>query len=443
MKKVLVEIRQNNKVGDCYVKVDNQNYISFPHENNLEKFDATNYEHRLLLFYKFWNTVHYWNVNADLTKNNWFSILDTYTKAFLEAADYYNFELVKSSMISELHDSHTYYLSNIINDSLFKFKPNFSVAYVNDSLVVSYIFNKNKCDLDNISLGDVITKINGVPIQEDLLTRLSTLFSASNFNFLTRFSYYLLCRATDTVEVTLLRNGVEVSQTIHLSEKLVPENSAGLARNYVGIKKLNNNDYYLDLATLTKKQCDSFFKANKQKGVRNLILDLRKNSNPELLVDHLCDYLIPEKKEFIKVIGAVAKSPLTTEVVEGSGLVSLLASPFVVGKTSKVTYVTGKIILLVNANTQSRGEYFGMAIQQAGNCITVGSQTAGSPMNITDFDLPDGTPVYFTSFKAFYPNSEVCVQQNGLKIDYEVSLRAKNYSFDQYIDFAVQVLDNY
>ena len=79
LKKVLVEISQNNKVGDYYAKVDNQNYISFPHEDSLEKFDVTNYEHRLLLFYKFWNTVQRIAEQINLSPNYLSDLLRMHT----------------------------------------------------------------------------------------------------------------------------------------------------------------------------------------------------------------------------------------------------------------------------------------------------------------------------------------------------------------------------
>lgn len=441
LKSALVRISHNQRIGDYYAKIDNHNFLSFPNENELEKFDVSDYTHRLLLFFKFWNVIQYWDVNKEFTKNDWLSILDTYIRDFLKANNLYDFEILKSRLISELNDSHSYYLSKVVSDSLFKFKANFGVIYKNDSLVVNYIYNKEKCNLDNINIGDVITKINGKSIKHSIINKLSTLFSASNFNFLARYSYYLLCNETDNITITLVRDDKEVSQKITLSEKIIPQTPYTIEGKHASIEKLNKEDYYIDLSKLTNKECDSFFRSHYKLGVRNLILDLRNNSNLDLKIDNLCNYLVEEKKEFIKIIGPVKQRPLKSEVVESNGIISLILSPFKVGKKSKVRLVNGKIILMVNRRTQSRGEYFGMAIQQAKNCVTIGTQTAGSVMNITNFKLPDGTSFDFTSFKAFYPNSDFCVQEKGLNIDFEINVQVRDYHPDQYIEFAFEVLD--
>src|SRR5690606_21548723 len=104
----------------------------------------------------------------------------------------------------------------------------------------------------------------------------------------------------------------------------------------------------------------------------------------------------------------------------------VFVNAFAIGKKSNKKYVQGKIILIVSRSTVSKGEYFGMAIQQASNCITIGQQTAGSPMNITTFELPDGTEFRFTSMTGFYPNSDLEVYKNGLKIDHYVPLSTRN-----------------
>ncbi|WGH77124.1 S41 family peptidase [Tenacibaculum tangerinum] len=102
-------------------------------------------------------------------------------------------------------------------------------------------------------------------------------------------------------------------------------------------------------------------------------------------------------------------------------------------------YFKGKIILLVNRQTGSMAEYFGMAIQQAPNCITIGEQTMGAVMNITSAILPDKQEFYFTGAGAFYPNGER-VQRKGLHIDYFIKENTKNYDSQLYIDKAVKII---
>ncbi|GLB49118.1 S41 family peptidase [Neptunitalea lumnitzerae] len=441
LKNTIYRISQSKRKNDYYAKIDNLNYLSFSNEEPFKNFDVTEASHRLLLFFKFWNAIQYWDVNKEFVKHDWLSILDTYILDFLMANTSYEFELVKSRLIAELNDSHSSYFSKQVFDKDFKFKPSFGVVYVNDSLVVNYIYDKASCINNNVKIGDIITKINGESIKDGLQKRLAHLISASNFNFLTRFSYYLLCQETNKVSVTIVRNGLVVVQEINLLEDISYNDSYTIEGKHATIEKLGVNDFYVDLSKLSSKGCDSFFKAQKKLGIGNLILDLRRNNNLHLNTNKLCNYLITEEREFVKVIGPVKNNPLESDFVSGGGIASLVVSPFVVGKKSNSQLVSGKIVLLINRNTQSRGEYLALALQQANNCITVGNQTAGSPMNITTLVLPDGSSFNFTSFKALYPVSNKSVQQHGVKVDVVVDVKARNYSPDQYLEVAKEVIN--
>src|SRR5690606_13769345 len=157
--------------------------------------------------------------------------------------------------------------------------------------------------------------------------------------------------------------------------------------------------------------------------IENLVIDLRWNIRTNLGLSDVGNYLVNDRKKFVKVLTALNNVPAKFEMKQRSGgLVGTFIDAFTIGKKSNKKYVNGKVILIVNRRTQSIGEYFGMGIQQAENCITIGQQTAGSPVNITSFVLPDGSKPQFTSMTAYYPNSELPVQKNGLKIDYYVPL---------------------
>lgn len=237
-----------------------------------------------------------------------------------------------------------------------------------------------------------------------------------------------------------MRNRKSYEKKIILSESVIPVNPYTLEGKHSSIERIREDVFYMDLSQLTRKQCDSFFNANAE-GVENLIIDLGYNANPELRIDDICDYLINERREFVKVLAPLKMGPSQSHFIINKGLIGNFLSPFTVGKASKRKYVNGKIILMVNRRTQSSGEYFGMAIQQADNCVTIGNQTAGSVMNITTFDLPDGTSFDFTSMMGFCPNTKVTVQKNGLKIDHNVDIQANEYNPDQYIKAALKMLN--
>lgn len=441
LKGLLNRLKDNKNISDYYTHVNSMGFIDFPNESKMSNFDLTKASHRLLLLFKFWNVIQYWYANKSLITNNWEGVLDKYLPGFLDCENNFEFELLKSKLSSELKDSHTFFYSKTLIDSLFEFKPNFWVTNVNDSLVVSYLINQKKCESDDIKLGDVITEVEGNSIKDALHKRLSSLISVSNRNFLGQYSSYLMHSSKNKIDVALIRNGELLQRKINLSTEIIPDSIYTKEGKHSAIEKLRKDVFYLDLSQLTKKACDSFFKVNEH-NIENLVIDLRQNNHQNLGLSDVCDYLVNKKKKFIKVLTAINNAPSKFEINERSGgLVGTFIDAFTIGKRSNKNYVKGKIILIVNGRTQSEGEYFGMAIQQAPNCITIGQQTAGSPMNITIFELPDGTKSQFTSMTGYYPNSDLPVHQNGLKIDYYVPLSTDDYHSDQYIDFALKTLD--
>lgn len=441
LKGLLHQLKENKNIGDYYTHVSSIGFIDFPNEGKMKDFSFMKASHRLLTLFEFWNVIQYWYANKYLITNNWEGILEKYIPGFLDCENNFEFELLKTKLFVELKDSHTEFYSKTVADSLFKFKPNFLVVNVNDSLVVNYIIHRKRCEMDDIQLGDVITKIDGVSIKEAVKGKLSPLIPASNTSFLSYNSNYLIHSHKKELDIEMLRNGELLQRKIHLSEQYVSDNPYTKEGKHAAVEKLRKDVYYLDLSQLTKKACDSFFKVNKQK-IEHLIIDARRYPNKDLYLSDLGDYLITEKKNFFKVISPVNKAPSKYVYRESTtGVLGAFANSFTVGKKSNKKNVRGKIILIVNRSTMSKGEYYGMAIQQAPNCITIGQQTAGSPMNVTSFELPDGTEFRFTSMTTFYPNSDLEVQQNGLKIDYFVPLSTHNYHSDQYIDFALKTID--
>ena len=114
-------------------------------------------------------------------------------------------------------------------------------------------------------------------------------------------------------------------------------------------------------------------------------------------------------------------------------------NPFSAGRKNKNFY-KGKVVLLVDRETQSNAEWIGMAIQNSPSCTTVGEQTSGAVMNVTTFNMVDQSSIYFTSSGAFYPD-DIEAQRNGLKIDYEVAESAINYNPDLYIEEAIKIIN--
>lgn len=438
--KTLLEIKENSNKNNYYASTNKlAKMLSFDNEKGYQDFNYANKNHRLLLLYSFWNAIQYWNVNKYLMDDNWVSILHPMTELFINCNTKLEFEIAKSKLIAKLDDSHSYHLSNIVFDTLFKNKPYFSVKTINDSLLVTSIFNKSLAKKDGLELGDIITKVNNTDISTAIHEKIAPILSVSNKSFLNKWCNWLFYSQSDSINVAInKKNGSGKNQYIHLYEKYEVENPTYLWTERNDKWTLIKPDIaYINLDEITQKELKAVFKqiANITKG---LILDLRKNTK-NIRESDLSDFLYPKNKEFIKVLFPMENYPSYGEY-DGEAPLKLISNPFHSGKNNP-DYYKGKVILLVNRRTQSKGEYIGMAIQQSPNCVTIGEQTAGSVMNIVSYRMPDKTEVYFTGLGGFYPNGDE-VQRKGLKIDYNIKESTKNYDPELYIKEAIKIIEN-
>lgn len=439
LKARLVYLKDNALAGDFYASVGKMtNQVSFKNEVGFEGFDYTNKNHRLLLLYNFWNMNQYWNVNKYLFDNSWISYLDSMTELFLQATTKFSFAIAKAKLLSKINDSHSFLYDSSFKDSIYKYVPAFSVRNVNDSLVVTTISNKRLAKNDGVELGDIITKIDGKPVQELLESKVASLLSASNQTFLKKWSNILLFNNIDSINVDIIgHNSEKKNKYIRLYHDYEVTDKISLMAPKVDKKWsfVEPEIGYLNLESVNPKDLEEAFK--EMKNSKGLIIDLR-NYPKNISNNDIASYLLPEKKEFIKVLWPINKKPSLSEYGSKAPM-AFIADPLWTGNKNS-NYYKGKVVLLVDKTTQSNAEFIGMSIQQAPNCVTLGEQTAGSVMNVVDCVLSDKSHVYFTGRVAFYPDGG-CVQRKGLKIDHFVKANTKNIREDSYLKEAIEIIN--
>ena len=100
----------------------------------------------------------------------------------------------------------------------------------------------------------------------------------------------------------------------------------------------------------------------------------------------------------------------------------------------------GKVVLLVNASSQSMSEYFTMFLQTIPGSITIGSQTAGADGDVTRIQLPYAS-FNITGAGICYPDG-TNAQRNGVKIDIvvEPSVKGTMRGVDEQLQAAIDYL---
>lgn len=438
----LILVKNNLSVDDYYASVSKlTSFISFENENGLGNFDEEINAHRLLFLASFWNAMKYWNVNLYLTDQDWSEVLEEMTQQFIMADTHDKFEIERLKLYSTLNDSHANVTSKYMYNDILKFHPPFGGRLVNDTLVITKIYNVELAEKDNIHLGNKITNIEGKKI-ESHLQDLRSLTSASNENYFKSWveDQFILSNDQDSIQIQILNSRNEVkNKFIKLYpmkrvsrfsvEKLLKGSNRKSATNR---EILDNNIAYLNLEHTTKREIKNMFK--EINSTAGLIIDLR-NYPRNISESDISDFIYPKKDIFIKVL--MPYLPSIGEHNGQSGL-KILKNPFKAGRRNKNFY-DKKIVLLVDRNTGSKAEFIGMAIQNAPNSITIGEQTIGAVMNIFEFPLIDGTTINFTGMGAFYPDDSE-VQRKGLKLNIKVEENALNYDPETYIRKAQEII---
>lgn len=103
----------------------------------------------------------------------------------------------------------------------------------------------------------------------------------------------------------------------------------------------------------------------------------------------------------------------------------------------------GKVIVLVNENTQSSQEYIAMALRAGLNTTILGNATAGADGNITSLHLPGGISTTISGIAILYPDGKQ-TQKIGIIPDIfiERTISGIRRGRDELLEKAIKTLAN-
>jgi len=380
----------------------------FQHEKGYAKMTYPDAGYRLLALYRYWNIINYFCPNRHLITEGWDNVLPLFIPKLSKVRNKTEYGKTMVMLIAHIHDGHAFIQNDAFEATKGQYRVPFQARFIQNKFVVTGYY-KDTIGVKNIfKIGDVITAINGISIDQ-LLKKYLPITPASNYgaqlrdipgNFLLRsknaaFSFSLL---RDNKPVRVKINGLEVSKTDFYS---LDWNSEPKSPAY---RTLNGNIGYLFAGRYKNTDLDDIKK--KFAGTRGIILDLRCYPSDEMEFT-LGNYLKPYVSPFVKFTSASNGYPGTfSSMLESNG-----------DKTGE--HYKGKVVILVNALTQSNAEFVTMAFQTAPNITVIGSTTAGADGNITPITLPGDFGTYMYGLGVYYPDG-TCAQRKGVKINYFV-----------------------
>jgi C-terminal processing protease CtpA/Prc len=435
--KVILDTIKNNfrPHSNCWVKNNDYTnsytgWLVFPHDSlmvNIDTYDSFPDEYtRLLMAFKYWNILHYFNPYNYVLDTPGDSML--YNKILLvaNAADYKAFYFAIKTMAKDLNDAHAEGLTWSTHVALRNsYAPPIVLTYTQQKYIVA------KSAFSNVKRGDEIISINGLSAK-NMEDSLRPYISAGDSSVFHRFmcNYILNGQPGTTISLDYadsLGNNHTLSTTrtdyVYGSFfSYYPNDSLALVK----WKKFGCNVGYVNMGQLQQGDVDAMYSS--LSSCSAIIFDIRNYPNETAWA--IATKMYPYSKMFCKIMEPDVTYPgLFSWYDDYCGLYA--SHPY-----------TGKVIILMNEQTQSQAEFSCMILENMEHSIKIGSQTAGADGNITSFRLSKDMPAGFTNLGIFYPNGD-STQRIGIRPDILVypTPMGIRHRRDEVLEKALQISD--
>lgn len=413
------ERTDKNYYIESYPGVGNPN---FTNEKTYSKMDYTDAGVKLLALFRYWNMIEYFSPNRHLIDENWDKVLKDFIPKIIEGSDELTYKLNLLELIGKIQDTHASIWGR--DKTLDTFYGNngapIEVAFVEDKLVVIKLYEEFK--ENNVTIGDVITEINGIKV-EDWVKQNLKYTPASNYPTQLRNIARKILRTNENTIRLKIKTDSGLSSISVTTFPKVNRNKEPKSH-----KIINENIGYIYPGTLEKKEIDAIM--DKFLDKKGLIIDLRCYPS-DFIVFSLSKYLLNGKEPFVE---------FTTGSIKNPGLFTY-RSVVKVGGNSK-DYFKGKVVILINEITQSNAEYTTMALRVAPNSTVLGSTTSGADGNVSAIYLPGNVFTYISGIGVLNPNRSE-TQRVGIIPDIEMKATIKGIKAgkDEVLEKAIELIN--
>lgn len=400
------------------------NNPDFTNEKVYDKMKYTDTGIKLLSIFRYWNMIEYFFPNRHLMDENWDAVLTEFIPRITATKDQKGYTLTLLELIGKIQDTHAniWRYNEVLEDYFGQNIAPVKLKFVENKAVVVKLQDDFKDA--NLQVGDVIVSVNGVKV-EDWLNNNLKYFPASNYPTQLRDVARKMLRTNDnSIQLTIENNsGVKDVVVSTIKYKYFREEP-------VSHKIINENIGYIYPGTLKKGEINEIM--DKFLDKKGLIIDLRCYPS-DFIIFSLSNYLLNEKKDFVKFTAGDIKTP---------GLFTFRGGEMQVGGKNKDAF-KGKVIILVNEETQSQAEYSAMALRVAPNAKVLGSTTAGADGNVSGITLPGNIFTYISGIGVITPDGSE-TQRIGIvpDIKMEPTIKGIRSGKDEVLEKAIELINN-
>lgn len=398
---------------------------AYERELTHEEMEYSDLSTRLLSLFRFWNFIEYCYPYRSLIEN-WDTCLMTYLPKFASSNNESDFVRHLMSLCSNIKDSH---ISVFSKEASLPFNIKRHRLYIDTKVTDSNNYLVYKSWHPEIKTGDLITAINNVPVRE-LIDSLALYTSASNRkSMFCKLSPAIFSSDLPEMHISIMRDKKKLKKTInldanqyHITDDMQIDIDKLLSQGILYIKSSNEIE-----------NIENYF-SNSLKSINGMILDLRSYPS-KYFFNYIFSKLVCTNNSFAWSFYNTSLSPGSFNLIKKHRICDYVQS--------KGSSFSGKIVVIVDENTISHGEYLCMALQSLPNCTVIGSQSSGTIGNTAILRLPGNISVMYTKTAVCYPDLTQ-IQQTGVKIDYKIELDMKSLieHKDNYIEFATKMINN-
>jgi len=435
LKNLLLSVYLNRHQGNqFYISMGGRPNPQFLNEGTYSTMAYRDAGFRLLALYRYWNMIQYFYPYKYLTDKNWNDVLKEYIPRFAGVISELEYELAATQLFGEICNSHAVLLKggdqiNIIRGN--KQVP-VRVQFVENKWVVTDYYmdttlsETEKAARTGLKIGDIITLIDGKPV-EVIVDSIKKYYPASNE----------AARMRD-ISNDLLRTNNSIIHINYISSKQLKQKDITIDLRRIGFRYIPKDTAkcyrfirkdigYINLGTIKDEDIPAIKK--EFQNTKGIIIDIRNYPSADVLP--LAAFFVSDTTPFVKFTQANINNPgefnfFGTQVIPQSE-----------------EYYQGKVIVIVNEETQCGAEFYAMAFRAGNNATVIGSQTAGVDGDVSDIVLPGGLTSWMSGIGVYYPDGRG-TERIGIVPDIEVkpTIKGIRERRDEVLEKAVEIINS-
>jgi C-terminal processing protease CtpA/Prc len=390
-------------------------------------------ECRILAAYKLWAAVRTFFAYRDLMDGDWDQYFAEFLPRFMEAKNEREYNLAVAAALTHLDDTNAKVNSPDL-DRYFGVAPvGLRIRLVEKKPMVTAVLD-DEAAKSGVKVGDIVTSVDGEETVSRIHREIDYIPASTNQSLSIEVCKRLLNGPEGSSADLTLQTGSGGTRHVTLLRSSRFGAHPSPERPGEAIRFLSKAIGYVDLQKANAAQLDAIFE--KFAKMTGIIFDLRGpvNVEPALIASRLT-----AKSD---VAGAIVTGPISlTPDVQTARTLTETASFFRVEtfRAAAAAPYSGKTVALIDERTVGRAEHLGLLLEAANNTTFVGSLSAGADAEVTEFPLPGGITVSFSTSDVRHGNGGK-LQRVGLQPSESApaSVHAIRAGIDEAIEKAIE-----